>query len=122
MIPAEEIARLSPLPDSRLSLIYTVKGAVWRNGAWWEPVFCMSCGKEGGLTTCEGTTFLGWLCDDCGKYGDIDGAFVEPDRIHWARIELEQRERFGRVLTEEELVAIVAADASPLATLIKQGR
>lgn len=121
MIPAEELVKLTPLPDSRLAVIATVKGAVWRCGRWWEPIYCANCGTDGGLVTGD-ITFSFWLCQKCEQFGHIDGTWAVPDRIFWAKVELEQRERYGRLLTEPEVQTVVEADASPLATLIQQGR
>lgn len=89
---------------------------------WWKLVFCASCGKENGITP-ESTTFIFWLCAPCfKKYGDKTMFLFMPDEVFWQKIKHEQLEKYGRLLTIEELNAVVAADASPLATLIKEGR
>lgn len=107
------------LPDSRLE---RPKGAVWR-GSWWVPVFCANCGADGGLVPEENMTFAFYLCDPCAeKYGEVAGTYLMPDEVYWERLKQEQLNTYGRVLTAEELVQIVEADASPLATLIKQRR
>jgi len=118
------MAQLQPLPDSRLSVIATPKNSRrMMNGAYWIPIFCASCGADGGMVPEENMRFVSYLCNDCyRKYGNIDGVYIEPDRIFWAKVELEQIEKYGRVLTPEELLSVANAGASPLATLIKEGR
>jgi hypothetical protein len=120
----ERLVHMDLLPDSRLSgQGPTVKRSVWRGNGWWQPIYCANCGKEGGLVPEENMTTVLWLCDICAEtHGAIEGAVCVPDAVFYAKVELEQREKYGRLLTEQELVDVVAADASPLATLIKQGR
>lgn len=91
------------------------------------PIYCASCGVEGGAVPEENMTFAFWLCDKrlngCfEKYGEIAGMMAVPDQVFWQKVRQEQVERYGRELGFRELADIVAADASPLATLIKQGR
>jgi hypothetical protein len=45
-----------------------------------------------------------------------------PDEVFWETQRQEQLATHGRELSITEVVDIVAADASPLATLIKSGR
>lgn len=45
---------------------------------------------------------------------------VMPDEVWWSRIQDEQMEKYGRLLEPGDLLDIVEADSSPLATLIKQ--
>jgi hypothetical protein len=121
--PDRDLSKADVLPDSRLGYVATPKGAVWRNGAYWVPIFCNSCGKEGGLCPQENMTFLVWMCDPCfAKYGESTALAVVPDEVFWAKVKQEQLEKYGRELTPEELSAVVAAGASPLATLIREGR
>jgi hypothetical protein len=42
--------------------------------------------------------------------------------VFWAQVQEEQIESRGRLLSSAELLDVVAADSSPLATLIKEGR
>ena len=112
------------LPDSRLVPGSAgVKGAVWRGDQFWQPIFCASCGTKGGLVPENNMTFAFWLCNGCyATYGHLTTMMVMPDEVFWAEVKAEQLEAYGRLLSNEELTAIVAADASPLATLIKSGR
>jgi hypothetical protein len=54
--------------------------------------------------------------------GDLVNTFVMPDEIFWETIKQEQLATFGRELSITELESVVAADASPLATLLTSGR
>jgi hypothetical protein len=107
------------LPDSRPRV---VRGQVWRAGSWWNRIFCANCGTAGGLVPEENMTFAFYLCQPCAdKYGAIAGMTMTPDQVFWEKLKQEQMDRYGRMLEVNELIDIVAADASPLATLIKQG-
>lgn len=108
------------LPDSRMK---DRRQFVWGPMGSWLPIFCQNCGADGGLVPEEGTTFAFWLCRSCAeKFGDIAGMMLLPDEVYWEKLKQEQLEAYGRFLTEPELLAVVEAGASPLATLIKQGR
>lgn len=108
------------LPDSRAK---SGRGAVigkW--GIYWIPVYCASCGVFYGRVPEESCTFAFWQCDKCfAKYGLVAGTMVEPETVFWQRVHQEIDEVYGRELTLEELQAIVDADSTPLASLIKQG-
>jgi len=87
------------------------------------PIACGSCGADGGLVPEENMTFVFWLCQPCfAKYGELTNVMVMPDEIFWAKVQEEQLESYGRALSTSELIAVVAADASPLATLITERR
>ena len=108
------------LPDSRLT---HPKGAQNLAGAWWVPLFCANCGADGGFVPEENMTFAFYLCDPCAeRYGEIAGLYFMPDELFGEKLKQEQLSTYGRFLNEEELLKIVEADASPLATLIKQRR
>ena len=109
------------LPDSRLKTIHTPKGMIFGPGGTWVPVFCANCGADGGLCP-ETSTFLFYLCNKCAEtYGDIPGTMMMPDEVFFQKLKDEQMASYGRYLSHEELLAVVEADASPLATLLKSG-
>lgn len=109
-------------PDSRLTTIATPKGAYMGEMGWMVPFFCASCHRHCGDCPAENMTFICYLCNQCEpKYGPILGTMSVPDQVWWRAIKEESLEKFGRELTREELDVIVAADSSPLATLIKEG-
>lgn len=108
------------LPDSRAR---QAKGVVRGYGMNWVPIFCANCGKDGGMCPEENMTFICWLCAYCAEtYGKIAGTLMMPDEIFWEKVKQEQLAAYGRYLTDLELAAVVEADASPLATLVKQRR
>lgn len=111
-------------PDSRCATILTPKGAFlgefMGQQCWMVPTFCANCAKRGPDTPEENMRAFTYLCNECvQKYGTELGTMVLPDQVFWAAIQVESLEKFGRELSHEELDVIAAADASPLATLIK---
>lgn len=111
------------LPDSRAHVNHTPRGMVQGPGGMWAPVFCANCGKEGGLCPTENMTFICYICPLCAEtYGQIAGTMMMPDEVFWQKLADEQIDSYGHYLTEQELIAVVVEDASPLATLIKSGR
>jgi hypothetical protein len=108
------------LPDCRAR---TVRGQQRINGIWHERVYCANCHKGGPWVPEEGMTFAYYLCDPCyHKMGDTTCTFVMPDHVFAAKMRLEMIEKYGKVLTEEELRTVVGEGASPLAALIKDRR
>jgi hypothetical protein len=111
---------MDTLPDSRLS---NPRGLILGSGPLgnWVPIFCASCGKPGGACPAENMHFICWLCHDCAaKYGEAASMMMMPDEVFWARVKEAQLETYGRQLAAPELAAVVAEDASPLATLLKE--
>ena len=110
------------LPDSRAR---EMRGQQWdEQFGWMVPIFCASCGKPGGYVPEQNMDFVSYLCDDpCAKlYGEDAAVTLIPDEVYWRKIEEEQLERYGRVLSLPELQAVVDENASPLARLILKGR
>lgn len=107
------------LPDSRAKkskLILDGSGA-------WVPVFCANCGKEGGRCPEENMTFMFYQCTPCHeRLGHLTGTMVMPDEVFYQKVAEEQLETYGKFLSEQELITIVEEDASPLATLLKEGQ
>lgn len=91
-------------------------------GLFYVPIYCANCHAEGGLVPEENTTFAFWLCNPCFRtMGEITNTMAMPDEVFWERVKQEQLERYRRLLTPQELLTVVEADASPLATLVKAG-
>lgn len=108
------------LPDSRAK---NTTGRIFTASGTWVPVFCANCGKPGGACPEENMTFLFYICPKCNEtYGAIAGTMQMPDEVFFEKLKQEQIASHGRYLTEQELVAVVQEDASPLATLLKSGR
>ena len=104
------------LPDSRLA---RPTGVVWRGNAWWVPIFCANCGRDGGFVPEENCTFACYLCLDCSeKMGAIAHTYLEPDAVFWARVAAEQLEKYQRFLTPTELLAAMESD-TPLGHLLR---
>lgn len=105
------------LPDSRAK---TTRGRIFAKSGTWVPVFCANCGKHGGSCP-EESTFLFYLCNPCfASKGEIAGTMVVPDKAFYDTLAAEQQAAFGRPATRQELLQVIAEDASPLATLIKE--
>jgi len=111
------------LPDSRQRYIHTPKKMIHTPGGAWVPFYCANCGRESGSCPVENMTFMFYLCNKCAEtHGAIAGVMLMPDEVFFEKIKQEQMATYGRYLSEQELRAVVEADASPLATLLKQGR
>lgn len=128
LLPASGIIAPDPftapiLPDSRLRDCGTPRHAVQGPMGWMVPIYCPNCGVKGGEVPQENMTFAFWMCDPCyAKFGHLTTMAVMPDEVFWEKIKQEQLSTFKRELSAEELQVIVDADASPLATLLKEGR
>lgn len=113
-------ASVNLLPDCRAK---TTRGRIFTSGGAWIPVFCANCGTHGGSCPEENMTFMFYLCNKCAQtYGQIAGTMLMPDEVFFEQLRQEQMASYGHYLTQAELTAVVEADASPLATLLKQGR
>lgn len=108
------------LPDSRLTTITTAKGAINRGGAFWVPIYCASCGKDGGSVPEENMTFAFYLCDPCAvKYGEIAGQYMMPDHVFWELVKQEQLEKHHRLLTPDEVAHALRDPNSAMSTLAR---
>jgi hypothetical protein len=104
------------LPDCRA---VDTKGRVFTLGGVWIPVYCANCGVDGGMVPEENMTFVFYLCQKCAEtHGPIAGMMMMPDEVFFEKLKQEQIASYGKYLTEQELLAIVEAGDSPLATLI----
>ena len=107
------------LPDSRAR---DPKDLIPSKVGYWTPLDCASCGNSGGMVPEENCNFAFWLCKDCfEKYGEIAGTLVVPDQVFWQKAKEEQLEKYGRLLDPVEIDVVAREDASPLATLIREG-
>lgn len=107
------------LPDSRAKVL---RGVKFINGVEHEPCFCANCHVLGGHVPVEYTTFAYWVCNKCeSKWALQAGEMAMPDQVWWERVKQEQLEEFGRTLSDVELLKLIEEDATPLASLIKQG-
>jgi hypothetical protein len=89
------------LPDSRTR---ERKGGHSRAGVWWVPVYCAMCGRSYGYVPEENCTFACWLCDPCAEtYGPLFGTLLMPDEVMARKIHEAMLEKYGRVLSRQEL-------------------
>lgn len=87
------------------------------------PVYCANCGADGGMVNEDNCNFAFYLCDPCAeKHGEIAGTYMMPDEVFWEIAKQEQLEKYGRFLTEQELLRVAESSTSPLSTLITKGR
>jgi hypothetical protein len=85
------------------------------------PIFCANCGKPYGYVPEENMDFVCWLCDPCSdKWGAQYGLAKMPNEVFWSKVQAEMMEKYGRILTDEELRAATET-ASPLTTLLREG-
>lgn len=111
-------AQPNVLPDSRLK---NPKNFYQHIGLNWVPVFCANCGAEGGFVPEENCNFAFYLCDPCAtKLGPITNTYMEPDAVFWQKVKAAQMEKFGRELTEPEIVEALKDDSHVLSKLAKE--
>jgi hypothetical protein len=108
------------LPDSRAK---NPTGVVYGHGGSWVPFYCANCGKESGKCPEENMTFMFYLCNLCFEMkGEITGVMMVPDKVFYDKVAEEQQDAYGRPLTHNELLQVVAEDCTPLATLLKEAK
>jgi hypothetical protein len=117
---------LDILPDSRLRdrLKGVVRG-LFRGVGFinWIPVYCANCGKPHGYVPEENCDFTCWLCTPCSeKWGEQYGLALVPDEVFWQKARAEQLEKYGRLLTPNELQTVAESGCSPLAKLLRDKR
>lgn len=113
-----EVNKNNILPDSRAR---DIKGRVFTAAGIWLPVFCANCGTDGGLVPEENMTFVFYLCTKCAEtHGAIAGTMMMPDEVFFEKLRQEQLAAHGKYLSQQELAAVVEADDSPLAKLLKE--
>jgi hypothetical protein len=93
----------------------------------WFYVFCASCHKQSGHRVRDTEIpykeqFAGWLCDDCyARYGSISGTLTVPDEVFWQKVNEAQMEKYGRLLTADEIRVELEDSSSILSKLKKDG-
>lgn len=115
---AIDIEKLNPLPDSRPKVTKNVIRIGYMN---WVPIFCASCGVDGGRVPEENCTFAFYLCEKCAQnWGNYEGTYIEPDCIFWEKVKRAQIETYGRELTESEVLKELDDESSVLSKLAKE--
>jgi hypothetical protein len=111
------------LPDSRLK--DTAKGSKVMpfgrvNRLNWAPIFCANCGAPGGYVPEENMTFAFYLCNSCGeKWAPLVGTMAVPDEVFWQKVKEAQMEKYGRLLTAEEIVRALEDGESVISKLAR---
>jgi hypothetical protein len=109
---------MSDLPITREPLIANVlpssvarhiKGSVMKNGVEWIPIFCANCGVDGGYVPKPSEHFAFFLCDEnqngcSSKWSPMVDHMVVPQEKFWEVARQEQLERYGREMTEVEIL------------------
>lgn len=106
------------LPDSRTREIKTI----FRGGVPHERLYCANCHHEGPLVVSDSSyrSFAFYLCNGCAdKHGKIDGYYMVPDEVFAEQMKQEQIEKYGRILTPNELDDVLNDPHSTLAKLAK---
>jgi hypothetical protein len=68
------------------------------------PIFCTSCGADGGWVPEESKQFCHYLCDDCqDSYAPQVGELCVPDELFWKHVAEAQLETYGRIPTAVEV-------------------
>src|SRR5580765_6345089 len=116
---------LDILPDSRLQdrLKGVVRGTVNKLRSMnWTPVFCANCGTPHGYVPEEFCDFACFLCDSCSeKWGTQFGYALMPDEVFQAKVQQEMIDKYGRVLSVQEIQKATETDGS-LSKLLREGR
>lgn len=124
VVPEDQTVAGSNLLDAKnllpTSLPRETKGVVFRQGVAWKPIFCASCGGDGGLVPEAHCDFAFYLCQGCAdKYGNIAGYMMTPDEVFWEKVKQAQLEEYGRELFPEEVVEALKDENSIIAKLAK---
>lgn len=95
-----------------------------RNGQTWLYLYCANCGADGGrILECEVPNkeeFAFYLCDPCAeKHGAITGTMMVPDELIFQKIAEAQVEKYGGLLTPQQL-AIELQDETSLMSKLKK--
>jgi hypothetical protein len=105
------------LPDSRPK---EPKGRVFRAGVAWIPIACANCAAPGGYVPEEQTTYVSYFCRDCAvRFQEQTKAMLIPDEVHWQLAVNEQIEKYGRLLTPEELAEALLDGNNSLSKLAR---
>lgn len=106
------------LPDSRSR---AGRGVVLVNGENFVPVYCANCGKPYGVVPESHITHVFVLCDQgcAGKFGDLAHTYADPDELFRRNATEAQLEKFGRLLTPEEVEKAIEDRDSVFAALMR---
>lgn len=99
------------------------KVTTYRDGVAYYRLVCASCDADGGevsegLVSMHGFAF--YLCIPCEKkYGVPVGAMRMPDEVFWDRVRQEMLDKYGRLLSADELLVLAADGNSTIGKLLR---
>lgn len=103
------------------SIAREIRGRQFIDGLWHIPIFCASCGVDGGWVPETGEEFACILCNSCAdKHGGIPGTHSMPAEVFFAKIRDAQLEDYGRFLTEKELIIELGDPNSVISKLARE--
>lgn len=74
-----------------------------------EPIYCFNCGVPNGYVPRHLMSFVSWLCGKCSQdFGELAENWRVADQDFWDTVAAEMLDRFGRVLSQQELEALAA--------------
>lgn len=112
------------LPDSRMKNPTGVKRIEF--GEWgrlnMQPIFCANCGKLGAYCPEENMTFAFWLCEGpcTDSWANLAGTYTSPDEVFWETVKHEMQEKYGKYLTEREVLKAEEETTGAFAKLLKE--
>jgi len=66
--------------------------------------------------------FAFYLCNDCAdKYGEVAGCTATPDDVFRTKVQQAMIERYGHILTEQEILRELENSSSIISKLEKEG-
>lgn len=91
----------------------------------WLYLFCMSCGRDGGRVRDTEVPlqdqYAGYVCNSCAtKYGGIPSTMLMPDELFWKKVHEAQIEKYGALLSSEEIDIQLQEKNSLMSTLAKE--
>ncbi len=113
------------LPNS-LPRIEKIDWNMSRGGSIWMYLYCANCGADGGrvMKTDMPEEFAFYLCDErqnncAAKWAELAGTIAIPDEVFFEKVRQAQMEKYGRILTPEE-VGMELQDESSMMSKLKR--
>ena len=97
--------------DSRSGLFVPVKR---KYRLEMQPIFCANCGKLDGYIPRGLMAWVCFLCDPCSETHGAQASLLDkPDKSFWDAVAHEMFLRYGRALTQQELIQLVERKELP---------
>lgn len=96
-----------------------------RADARWFYIFCANCGADGGRVMEQNIPnredFAFYLCNSCAeKHGEIPNTMMVPDEVFFQKATEVQFEKYGRILTAEEVAIELQNGSSFMSKIAKE--